>query len=85
MLKINENAEKRIIRISGARLATQADPVCTFVWCVWLPACLVGLACYRTGSGVGLLRAGSQRRYKNCQMCHLSHSWDFLWVASEIC
>lgn len=31
--------------------------------CGW-PACLVGLACYRTGSGVGLLRAGSQRRYK---------------------
>ena len=57
------------IRISGAWLV-QADPVCTLVWCVWLPACLVGPACYRTGSRVGLLRAGSQRRYKNCQMCH---------------
>ena len=44
MLKINENAEKRIIRISGARLVTQADPVCTFV-VVCVAACLPGGPC----------------------------------------
>ena len=37
ILKINENAEKRIIRISGARLVAQADPC---VYSMQLAACL---------------------------------------------
>ena len=68
-------------------LLVQAD-LCVLlwpgVWYVWLADCLGGLACCRTGSRVGLLRAESQRRYKNCQMCHYHISWDYLWVAYEM-
>ena len=98
ILKINENAGKNsmvgwfmliVISTHGfpIRLLVQAAlcvPLWPGVWYVWLADCLGGLACCRTGSRVGLLRAESQRRYKNCQMCHYHISWDYLWVAYEM-
>ena len=81
MLKINENAEKRIIRISGARLVAQADP------CVYSCAasCLPGWTLPAAELVARAELPGALARgVANCQMCLTTFS-GFSRVSSEIC